>query len=96
MNVTVYMVIKRPSKVKPGLDFFENYFYHRNTMGRPPKNKRLLMNIPLRIMLTAEQKAIIEQAAAADGLDMTAWARPLLLQAAQERVAKSGGRSKTK
>ena len=55
-------------------------------MGRPPKVKALLMNIPLRIMLTADQRELIERAATADGLDMTAWARPILLQAARARV----------
>jgi uncharacterized protein (DUF1778 family) len=64
-------------------------------MGRPPKDKRLLMNVPLRIMLTTDQKDLIEQAAAAEGLDMTAWARPILLRAAQEKV-KSGGKSRQK
>ena len=57
-------------------------------MARPPKDKRLLMNVPLRIMLTAEQKAIIEEAARLDQAEVAAWARPLLLQAAQQRLAK--------
>jgi uncharacterized protein (DUF1778 family) len=58
-------------------------------MGRPPKDKSLLMNIPLRIMLTADQKNLIEEAAKLDGLDMTAWARPLLLKAAERAVARN-------
>jgi hypothetical protein len=57
-------------------------------MARPPKDKRLLMNVPLRIMLTAEQKAMIEEAARLDQSEIAAWARPLLLQAAQQRLAK--------
>jgi hypothetical protein len=57
--------------------------------GRPPKDKNLLMNVPLRVMLTAEQKALIEEAARLDQQDMTAWARPILLQAARERVARA-------
>jgi uncharacterized protein (DUF1778 family) len=58
-------------------------------MARPPKDKRLLMNVPLRIMLTAEQKAMIERAAKLDQMDMTAWVRPVLLQAAEERIARA-------
>ena len=54
--------------------------------GRPPKDKRQLKSIPLRIMLTVEQRELIEQAASAEGLDMTAWARPILLQAAKEKA----------
>jgi hypothetical protein len=69
------------------------YYYHRKpleaSMARPRKDKRLLKNIPLRIMLTADQKALIEAAARLEQLDMTAWARPVLLQAAEERVAKT-------
>jgi|GEM_PF-2701622 len=57
--------------------------------GRPPKEKSLLMNIPLRIMLTADQKELIEAAAKAEGLDMTAWARPILLQAARSAAEKT-------
>jgi uncharacterized protein (DUF1778 family) len=65
-------------------------------MGRPPKDKRLLMNIPLRIMLTAEQKALIEEAAQMDQVDMTAWARPILLQAARKRLDKSESEGRSK
>lgn len=57
-------------------------------MARPKKDERLLMTIPLRIMLTADQRAIIEQAAKSEGLDMTAWARPILLEAAARAAAK--------
>jgi hypothetical protein len=62
--------------------------------GRPPKDKRLLMNIPLRIMLSGEQREVIERAALIEGLDMTAWARPILLEAARRRLAKTKGASK--
>jgi uncharacterized protein (DUF1778 family) len=56
-------------------------------MARPPKDKALLMNIPLRIMLTADQKELISAAAESEGLDMTAWARPILLKAARDQLA---------
>jgi len=55
-------------------------------MARPKKDARLLKNIPLRIMLTADQRELIERAATTDGMDMTAWARPILIQAAKVRV----------
>jgi hypothetical protein len=75
------------------VDGDQNYFYHRKPkeegMARPPKDKRLLMNIPLRIMLTTEQKALIEEAARLSQLDMAAWARPILLQVAQDQLAGS-------
>jgi uncharacterized protein (DUF1778 family) len=64
-------------------------------MGRPKKEKSLLMNRPLRIMLTAEQDALIRQAAESEGMDMTAWARPILLEAAHERMEKVKDRKKT-
>ncbi len=52
-------------------------------MGRPRKEKSQLMIYPLRIMLTASQQKLIRQAAAAAGTDITAWARPILLEAAR-------------
>jgi uncharacterized protein (DUF1778 family) len=58
-------------------------------MARPRKEEHLLMNHPLRIMLTADQNDLIRKAAELDGSDMTAWARPLLLKAARERIAKA-------
>lgn len=85
----VIMAILIPLSAKTGLaglDIIGNYFYHEN-MARPRKEKSLLMNIPLRIMLTAGQRELIGRAAEVEGLDMTAWARPILLQAARARVA---------
>jgi uncharacterized protein (DUF1778 family) len=58
-------------------------------MARPPKDRSLLMNIPLRLMLTADQKELIDRAARLEKLEISAWARPLLLQAAQEVIAKA-------
>ena len=58
-------------------------------MARPKKDARLLMTIPLRIMLTADQRELIERAAKGAGVDMTAWARPILLEAAKREVARS-------
>ncbi len=44
------------------------------------------MNKPLRIMLTAKQDELIRQAAELVGIDMTAWARPILLEAALKKT----------
>lgn len=56
-------------------------------MARPRKEPQLRKDVDLRIPLTAEQKRLIAEAAALDHSDMAAWVRPLLLQAAQIRVA---------
>jgi uncharacterized protein (DUF1778 family) len=58
-------------------------------MAMPAKDPRLLMNIPLRIMLTQDQRELIEKAADATGGDMAAWARPILLRATQVTVPSS-------
>ena len=44
--------------------------------------------------VTPEQRALIESAAAADGGDLSAWARPILLRAARARVGQSPGGQK--
>lgn len=63
-------------------------------MGRPKKDPDLLQNIPLRVMLTADQRALIEEAAKAEGMDMTAWARPILVAAARAKLAEAGPKKK--
>jgi hypothetical protein len=55
-------------------------------MGRPTKEPGEKMNVQLKIMLTASQDELIRQAAA--GMDMSAWARPILIEAARERLEK--------
>jgi hypothetical protein len=50
--------------------------------GRPTKEPGEKMDVPLRIMLTPTQDKIIRQAAEQAGADVSAWARPLLLDAA--------------
>jgi uncharacterized protein (DUF1778 family) len=57
-------------------------------MARPHKEKRLLMTAPLTIMLTPEHKSLIEQAAKLDFSDVSSWIRPILIQAAQSRIAR--------
>lgn len=85
------MVIIRHTQGKPGLTFFTIFITLKITMGRPKKDARLLMTIPLRIMLTADQRKLIERAAKSAGADMTAWARPVLLEAARRELAKRDG-----
>jgi uncharacterized protein (DUF1778 family) len=63
-------------------------------MGRPKKEKSLLMNRPLRIMLTADQDELIRRAAESQGIDMTAWARPILLDAARDAVEQPTGKKR--
>jgi len=78
---------------------FLGLFFTIKSMGRPKKEKSLLMNVPLRIMLTAEQKSLIEEAAKLDQADMTAWSRPILIRAAHDRIVNSkptGARRKQK
>jgi uncharacterized protein (DUF1778 family) len=50
--------------------------------GRPTKEPGQRMNVPLKIMLTPEQDEAIRRAAANVGMDVSAWARPALLDAA--------------
>jgi hypothetical protein len=50
--------------------------------GRPTKEPGGKMDIPLRIMLTAEQDRLIREQAAKEGFDVSTWARPVLLEAA--------------
>lgn len=54
--------------------------------GRPTKEPGEKMDVPLRIMLTASQAEAIRRAAG--GMDVSAWARPILLEAARERMPK--------
>jgi hypothetical protein len=58
-------------------------------MGRPPKDKDHLMNVAVRIMVTADQKKLLDEATAIEGGELSAWARPLLLDAAKKRIAKA-------
>jgi hypothetical protein len=57
-------------------------------MGRPRKYGDLPMNTDLKIPVTTEQRALIVAATADEPGGMAAWARALLLGAAQRKVAK--------
>jgi hypothetical protein len=51
--------------------------------GRPPKTEEQRKDVDLRIPVTATQKELVAEAARLEGIDMAAWARPILLTAAQ-------------
>jgi len=55
-------------------------------MARPTKRKSDRKDADLRIPVTARQKDLIMRAARLEGVDMAAWARPLLLREAQART----------
>jgi hypothetical protein len=63
-------------------------------MARPRKDGRLLMDTSLRIPVTSEQKALIDQATADEPEGMAAWARAVLLEAARRKLAKGKGEKK--
>jgi hypothetical protein len=50
------------------------------------------MNVPLRVMLTAEHAHLVAEAAALEGEEKSAWARAVLLRAAKDRIAKTSAR----
>jgi hypothetical protein len=58
-------------------------------MARPPKKPADRKAYHLRVPLAAGQRALIEEAAKLAGEDKAAWARAVLLHAAQKRVRKS-------
>jgi hypothetical protein len=58
-------------------------------MARPRKEPRLRKDVDLRIPLTAEQKQLVVQAAAAAQSDVATWLRPIILQVAMDRLAKA-------
>ena len=55
-------------------------------MGRPPKPKDELLDVPIRVMVSAAQRDLIAAGAKLDGLDVSVWARRVLLAAAGRRV----------
>jgi Protein of unknown function (DUF1778) len=73
-----------------------HFFGNNNGMVRPRKDKRMLMSVSIRIPLTEDQKRLIEEAASLDQSDMTAWVRPILVRAAQERLERNKEKVKHK
>jgi len=62
-------------------------------MARPFKKPDLRMDKDLRIPVTSHQRDIVNAAAEAVGLDMAAWARPIILDAAKREIAKHKGKT---
>jgi hypothetical protein len=58
-------------------------------MARPKKFGQLRLDTDLRIPVTSEQKALIAEATRDEPEGMAAWARAVLLRAAQGRLARA-------
>lgn len=54
--------------------------------GRPPKPPEERRTDAMKLPLNADEKALIEQAAQADGAKPVTWARDVLLRAAKRRT----------
>jgi hypothetical protein len=65
-------------------------------MARPRKDGRLRMDTSLRIPVTSEQKALIDQVTRDEPEGMAAWARRILLDAARKSAAKMGAEGSRK
>ena len=61
--------------------------------GRPRKEAGARKDVDLRIPVTVDQKERIMEAVSLDASDMASWARPILLKAAEDRLAKQARRS---
>ena len=59
--------------------------------GRPKKAKSVQRSNVLRIRLTEDERGVLDAKAAGTGLDMSAWARMVLLEAARPVVHQVGG-----
>lgn len=57
-------------------------------MARPRKYGELPMDTDLRIPLTSEQKALLDEATADEPEGKAAWARTILLDVARRKLAK--------
>jgi uncharacterized protein (DUF1778 family) len=63
-------------------------------MARPPKNPDAVLGKDLRIPVTTDQRELIRKATELTGVDMAAWARPLLVKAAEEILAQQPSRKR--
>jgi hypothetical protein len=59
-------------------------------MARPRKNPGDRKDYHLRVPLSEPQRAAIEEAAKLEGEDKAAWARTILLDAANRRIKEAG------
>lgn len=58
--------------------------------GRPPKEKGERKDVDLRIPVTSDQKELVSEAAKREDMDMAAWARQILIDAAKRQKGVSG------
>ena len=58
-------------------------------MARPPKEPSMRMDTDIRIPVTQDQKRTIAQAVADDPRGLAAWARDVLLRAAEKRARRA-------
>jgi hypothetical protein len=65
-------------------------------MGRPRKDGRLLMDTDLRIPMTSEQKATLDEATRDEPEGKAAWARAILLQAARKKIGSRAEHGRTR
>jgi hypothetical protein len=63
-------------------------------MGRPRKDDSLRMDTDLRIPMTGEQKALLDEATSDEPQGKAAWARAVLLESARRKIAKRKPQSK--
>jgi len=64
------------------------FFDYNTRMARPRKYGELPMDTDLRIPLTSEQKALLDEATADEPEGKAAWARTILLDVARRKLAK--------
>ena len=62
-------------------------------MARPRKDGRLRMDTSLRIPVTSEQKALVQEATRDEPEGMAAWVRTVVLHAARQEIALTGVKS---
>lgn len=67
-----------------------------SAMGRPRKYGELPVDSILKIPVTSEQRALIQQATAGESGGMAAWARAILVAAARRKVARGKPEEKKK
>lgn len=73
---------------------FSDSFTTTIGMARPPKPAKERKDSDLRIPVTSEQKDVVMAAARAEGLDMAAWARQLLVREARAALDRPKNRSR--
>jgi hypothetical protein len=92
----VFIVVKIKLLDKSRVDVFLQIITTINSMkkarGRPRKEQGERKDLDLRIPVTPDQKARVMEAVTLEGADMAAWARPILLRAAEQVLRKNGER----